>query len=246
MINKPKKYIIMNRPKKMSKYIMYVLIASIPIIFFSCYPGGIEYYNETDIAVTQYDDSFDFASNKNYFMPDTIFHVGDEGILDNLNRNYDTQILSQIASEMAAAGYTRFESDVIKDSLLIDSANVVLSVVAITVEYTGVGYIPGGGYWWGYYPGWGGYYKKSYWGYDPYYPWYPGYGYGYTYTYSFSTGSIFIEMVDQDGIIPAEEEFPIAWQAVINGLLSEDLANMQWRIDRAITQCFTQSPYLSN
>lgn len=223
------------------RYYTYLFFASIPALFFSCYPGGIEYYNETDIVATQYDDSFDFASNQNYFMPDTIHHVVEEGMEDEVDRSYDDEVLARIATHMATAGYTRFESDEIADSILVDSANVVLTVVVTSTEYSGIGYIPGGGGYWGWYPGWG-------WGggYYPGYPWYPGYGWGYPYTYSFSTGSMFIEMIDEDGIDHDEEILPIPWQATINGLLSGDAENMQWRVDRAIDQCFEQSQYLFN
>ena len=218
------------------RYFIYLFFISTPVLFFSCYPGGTEYYNETDIVATQYDDNFDFAGNQNYFMPDTIHHVVEEGKEDDVDRSYDDEILAKIAGHMATAGYTRFESDEIADSVLVDSANVVLTVVVTTTKYSGIGYIPGGGGYWGWYPGWG-------WG-GGYYPGYPGYG--YTYTYSYSTGSMFIEMIDEDGIDHEEEILPVTWQATINGLLSGDEANMQWRIDRAIDQSFEQSQYLFN
>ena len=231
----------MSLQQSVRRYFIYLFFVSIPVLFFSCYPGGIEYYNETDIVVTQYDDNFDFASNQNYFMPDTIHHVVEEGKEDDVDRSYDDEILAKIASHMATAGYTRFESDEIADSILVDSANVVLTVVVTSTEYSGIGYIPGGGGWWGWYPGWG-------WGggYYPGYPWYPGYGWGYPYSYSYSTGSLFIEMIDEDGIDHFDEVLPVTWQATINGLLSGDAENMQWRVDRAIDQCFEQSQYLFN
>ena len=231
----------MSSPKKITKYLIYVLFVSIPLAFFSCYPGGIEYYNESDIVVTQYDNTFDFSGNKNYFMPDTIHHIVEEGQEDEVDRSYDDAMLARIETHLDAAGYTRFESHVIPDSVLVDSAEVVIIVSITSTEYSGIGYIPGGGGYWGWYPGWG-------WGggYYPGYPWYPGYGWGYPYVYSYSTGSIFIEMVDEDNINDEDKIIPIPWQATINGLLSGSSENMQWRIDRAIDQSFEQSPYLSN
>ncbi|MCD4735617.1 MAG: DUF4136 domain-containing protein [Bacteroidales bacterium] len=231
----------MSSLKNVRRYFIYLFFVPIPLLFFSCYPGGIEYYSETDIVATQYDKIFDFASNQDYFMPDTIHHVVEEGKEDDVDRSYDDEILAKIATHMAAAGYTRFESDVIADSILVDSANVVLTVVITSTEYSGIGYMPGGGGYWGWYPGWG-------WGggYYPGYPWYPEYGWGYPYTYSFSTGSMFIEMIDEDGIDHTTGELPIPWQATINGLLSGDADNMQWRVDKAIDQCFDQSQYLFN
>ena len=231
----------MSLQQMVRRYFIYLFFISTPVLFFSCYPGGIEYYNETDIVATQYDDNFDFAGKQNYFMPDTVHHVVEEGMEDEVDRSYDDAVLARIATHMATAGYTRFESDIIEDSVLVDSANVVLTVVVTSTEYSGIGYIPGGGGYWGWYPGWG-------WGggYYPGYPWYPGYGWGYPYYYSYSTGSMFIEMIDEDGIDHLEEVLPVVWQATINGLLSGDAENTQWRVDRAIDQSFEQSQYLFN
>ena len=234
----------MNLQKNITRHLIYVLFVSIPLVFFSCYPGGIEYYNETDIVATQYDLDFDFASNKTYYMSDSVYHAVGEGEEDDVDHSYDSEILNQIETHLSAAGYTRFESDEIPDSVLVDSANVIISVVITSNEYSGVGYIPGGGYWWGWGWGWYGGYSTSY--YYPHYPWFPGYGWGYPYYYSYSTGSLFIEMAHEDGIDPVEKIIPISWQAVINGLLSDSNANTRERVDRGIDQVFEQSPYLSN
>ncbi len=221
------------------RYFIYLFFASVPALFFSCYPGGVQYYSETDIVATEYDDQFDFSSKKKYFMSDFVYHPVEEGQEDDVNRSYDDAILERIATHMTSAGYTRIEGDN-ADSVLIGQSDVLLNVIATSTKYTGVGYVPGGGGYWGY-PGWG-------WGggYYPGYPWYPGYGWGYPYTYSYSTGSLFIEMVDLAGIDHEAEVIPISWQASTNGLLSGDQANMEWRIDRAIDQSFEQSPYLFN
>lgn len=222
------------------KFKSYLFLITILPLLNACYPGGVEYYSETDLVITQYDDQFDFSNNKQYFMDDSINHIVDEGKEDEVDRSYDDEILARIASNLADAGYTRITGDM-EDSLLIGESDVLVSVVATSNEYSGIGYIPGGGGYWGWYPGWG-------WGggYYPGYPWYPGYGWGYPYTYSYSTGSLFIEMANLKGVDAVEAEIPIAWQSSINGLLSGDDANMKMRIDRAIDQSFIQSPYLSN
>ena len=227
--------------KKLMKLFTYSVFVAIPLIFASCYPGGLEYYSESDIVLTNYDPAFNFSTNKLYFMPDTIHHVVEEGKEDEVDRTYDDEMLDLIATNMDAAGYTRLEDPELPDSVLVDSANVVLAVIVTSSKYSGIGYIPGGGGWWGWYPGWG-------WGggYYPGYPWYPGYGWGYPYYYSYSTGSLFIEMVDEDSIVPAEEIVPITWQVSINGLLSSNEQNMITRVTNSINQAFKQSPYLSN
>jgi hypothetical protein len=223
---------------KIRKYFIYLFVASIIPLLYSCYPGGSEYYSETDLVITQHDNEFDFSSNKKYFMGDSINHIVEEGKENDVNRKYDAEVLANIAAYLDTAGYIRMEGGA-PDSILIAQSDVLISVIATSTEYSGIGYIPGGGGWWGY-PGygwgWGGYY--------PGYPWYPGYGWGYPYTYSYSTGSLFIEMADLKNIDEDEEIIPIPWQSTINGLLSGDEDNMKWRIDRGIDQSFRQSPYL--
>ncbi len=223
------------------KYLIYLLSAAIIPLMYSCYPGGSEYYNETDLVITQYDKEFDFPNSKTYFMDDSINHIVEDGKEDNVNRAYDRVILANVAAYLDTAGYTRMEGDA-PDSILIQSSDVLVSVIATSTEYSGIGYIPGGGGYWGY-PGygWGGGWGG---GYYPGYPWYPGYGWGATYAYSYSTGSLFIEMADLKGVDHEEEIIPIPWQATVNGLLSGDAANMKWRIDRGIDQSFQQSQYL--
>ncbi len=51
---------------------------------------------KTIFVATQYDDNFDFASNQNYFMPDTIHHVVEEGMEDEADRSYDDEVLARI------------------------------------------------------------------------------------------------------------------------------------------------------
>ncbi len=231
----------MNRQiKRIRKYVIYLFFVSIIPLLYSCYPGGTEYYNETDLVITQHDNEFDFPNNKTYFMGDSINHIVEEGKENEVNRKYDAVILANVAAYLDTAGYTRMEGSE-PDSILIAQSDVLISVIATSTKYTGVGYIPGGGGWWGY-PGygWGG----GWGGYYPGYPWYPGYGWGYPYTYSYSTGSLFIEMADLKNIDEVEEIIPIPWQATINGLLSGDDDNMKWRIDRGIDQSFRQSQYL--
>lgn len=232
----------MTKKKDLFRYSIYLLMISFPLLFNSCYPGGMEYYNESDIVLSMHDESFDFQANKKYFMADTVYIAGSEDIdQTDINHNHDATILGAVATQLDAAGYTRIEPNgVHTDSMLIDSANVLVSIVITRSDYGGIGYIPGGGSWWGYYPGWG------YDPWNPWYPWYPDYGWGVSYVYTYSTGSLFIEMANTDGIeeVAGEPQVPLVWQATVNGLLSENTENMTWRIEKGIEQCFEQSPYL--
>lgn len=211
------------------------MIAALPLAMFSCYPGGLEYYSDTDIVVTDFDEGFDFTPNKLYFMPDSINHVVEDGKEDEVDRQYDDAILDLVETNLDLAGYTRLVNPSIPDSVLVDSANVVVGLVAFSTTYSGTSWV-GGGWWGGYYPGWG-------WG--GYYPGYPWYG-GYPVTYSYSSGTLLIEMVNEDGIQQTSDTIPIVWQSAINGLLSENASNMITRITNSINQAFVQSPYLSN
>lgn len=219
--------------KSILRYFVFTLLIAIPFAMFSCYPGGLEYYSDTDIVVTNYDEGFNFSNNKLYFMPDTIHHVVEDGKEDEVDRTHDAAAISLVATNLDAAGYTRLENPSIPDSILVDSANVVVALTAFSTTYSGTWWY-GGGWWGGYYPGWG-------WGgYYPGYPWY-----GYPVTYSYSAGTLLIEMVNEDGISPANDTIPVIWQATMNGLLSGNEQNMLSRVENSINQSFEQSPYLS-
>src|SRR5688572_20984259 len=54
---------------KFSK-LMLVLVGGLGL--WGCYPDGPEYYDDTDITLTQFDAQFDFSSKQTYAMPDKI------------------------------------------------------------------------------------------------------------------------------------------------------------------------------
>ncbi len=207
---------------KLKRNLSFLIIAAIPLVFYSCYPGGIEYYSDTDIMMTNYDEEFDFNANKNYFMPDSVHYAADDE--DDVDRKFEDEILSEIAKNMSELEYTR-----VNDTL---DADIYLVATVTSSTYSGVGYYPGGGWWWGGYPGWG-------WG--GYYPGYPYYGWGYAYSYT--TGSLFIEMAYPDEVDHDEDEVPIVWMAAINGLLSDSGSNTLSRIISGIDQVFKQPPF---
>ena len=89
------------------------VLFSFVIIFLmvSCYPEGPEYYEDTDIVYTNYEESFDFAGTGTYAMPDQIVKVtgnlaeGEDP--EFVKEPYNTQILSKIESNMSALGSCR-------------------------------------------------------------------------------------------------------------------------------------------
>ena len=57
----------------MKKNVLYFL--GIIFLMVSCYPDGLETYEETDLVYTNYTESYDFASKGTYSMPDKIVKV---------------------------------------------------------------------------------------------------------------------------------------------------------------------------
>jgi hypothetical protein len=56
------------------KFLALAFIAGM-IFFGGCYPDGAEYYEDTDIVYTDYDDQFDFSSKGTYSIPDKIVKI---------------------------------------------------------------------------------------------------------------------------------------------------------------------------
>jgi hypothetical protein len=194
------------------KFLFYLSIA---LIMSSCYPGGLEYYEDTDVVYTDYDDQFDFQSKGVYSIPDKIVKI--TGDLEDgedpeyVKEPYNTQMLNQMKSNMTALGWTVTE----------DPANADLVMFPAVWTNTTISYW--NNYWCWYYPyycGWG-------WGYG---------GGGYS---TQTTGTLLMTLVadGDDYVDPAR-----MWTAALNGLVSG--AYNTSRVTRAIDQAFEQSPYL--
>ena len=194
-------------------------------VLVSCYPGDQLTTEEADVVVTLFDDQTDFATLTSYAMPDTIIHLVADSSSDDLRRDFDDEILAQVASEMAAKGFTR-ESDP-------NNADAFMLVAATTREQVGYTGYPWGGMW-GWYlpypPGWG-------WG---WYPWYGGAGTIYTYR----SGTIFMQLLDPAQADSTEEKIPTVWIGAVNGLVQGN--TIEERIADGIRQAFAQSPYLAD
>ena len=187
------------------KFIFYLSIA---LVMSSCYPGGTEYYEDTDVVYTDYDMEFDFQSQGVYSIPDKIVKIeGDLGEGEEpayVKEPYNTQMLNQIKSNMTALGWTRTE----------DPANADLVLFPAVWTNTTV-------YYW--YNNWCWYY------------YYCGWGWGYPSTTSYTTGTLLMTLVadGQDYIEPTR-----VWTAAVNGLLSGSFntTRVNKAIDQAFTQ----------
>lgn len=187
-------------------------------LFWNCYPDGPEFYEDTDITFTSFEQDFDFKARSTYSLPDKI--VTDVEIKNGdttfvfMKDIYAVPILQAIDRNMANYGWEKVA--------ISQSPDVVLTPGAIrntTIMYS---------YWYnwwygGYFPGWG-------WYYPPYYS-----------VTSYTTGSIIITMADPNIDNPINLT-RASWIMIGNGLLS-GAGNVN-RVTGAIDQAFEQSPYL--
>jgi hypothetical protein len=190
------------------KFFTLALIASLSLIW-GCYPDGAEYYEETDIVYTNYDDSYNFGRKGTYSMPDKIVKItgdlqdGEEP--EFVKEPQNTQVLQKIESNMSALGYTK----------AADPANADLVLFPAVWTNTSV------------------YYYYDYWCW--YYPYYCGWGWGYPSVSSYTTGTLLMTLV-ADG---AEYVQPTnVWTAAVNGLMSGyyDVSRVNNAIDQAFKQ----------
>lgn len=192
----------------------------------ACYPGGAEFVDELDIVSTNYDEDFNFAAEMTYSLPDCVIEIddsdfGDPGgeLPDCISDQFSDEILSKIRENMTAYGFTEVDESEDPDLVFLVSA----------METTTLYYFYDPSWWWWYYPGWG-----------------PGWGWGYpyppAYVSGYTSGTIFMQMSDPDGI--EGDKVPVHWNGIINGLLQGSNSNILSRIDRNVDQAFEQSPYL--
>jgi hypothetical protein len=135
--------------------IVSALLVAASLSLSSCTPGDEITVAESDIALTIYDPNVDFGAIGTYEMEDTVYHVLSEDDDDDVNREYDQDILDLIAANLDARGFERVYGG---------PRDVVVVVSATAVEnWYAYSYYP----WYGY--GW-------------YYPYYPYWGVSYAYT----------------------------------------------------------------
>jgi len=199
-------------------------IVAIALVFtvYACYPGGAEYVDELDTSISKYDPNYNFndLNGKFYSIPDEILHIKDGEVVENPNGKHDAEILAQITAELNALGMTEATTD----------TSLAVAVVIVEQNNTGAAWVPGGGWWGGWYPWYPG------WGWGGYYPWYPVY-------YSYKTGSVLIEMADYENKNEVEETVPLVYSGALDGLLQGSDAYIGDRIERGIDELFNQAPF---
>lgn len=192
-----------------------IMLIGIVILLASCYPDGLEYYEETDIVFTNYTEGYDFAGKGTYSIPDKIVKItgnlAEGETPEYVKEPYNTQILNKIESNMSALGWTKVDDP--------EDASLAL----MPAVWTNTTIIYWNDYWcwyYYYYCGWGWYYP--------------------TYATSYTTGTFVMGLVasGDDYIEPSG-----VWTAAINGLMSGSYDAS--RVNKSIDQAFKQSPYLN-
>lgn len=187
----------------------FVFYLSIVVLLGSCYPDGVEYYDETDIVYTNYDDQFDFSSKGTYSIPDKIVKIQGDIIQGEppefVKEPQNTQMLQKMEANMTALGWTKEE----------DPANADLVLFPAVWTNTTI------------------YYWYDYWCW--YYPYYCGWGWGYPSVSSYTTGTLVMTLVadGEEFIDPSQ-----VWTGAANGLLSGayNTSRVNKAIDQAFEQ----------
>jgi hypothetical protein len=186
-----------------------------------CYYQGPEYYDELDIVYTNYDNTFDFKSNKKYSMPNKIVKVtantAQGSKPEYVSSSSASLIFSTIRTNMTAYGYTEVADSSLADLILFPAALEVTNTAYYYDYY---------GYYWGYY--------------YPYYGWYYPYG---TSTTTYQTGTLLLDLVSTKDPSPTGKGRAV-WVGAVNGLLEGTTSNVNSRITKAVNQAFKQSEYL--
>lgn len=190
----------------MRRITIYSLLVVLAFSVGSCYPGGIEYYSDTDIVFTSYEPEFDFSALATYSMPDTIVKItGDADDPEYIDEPYNTEILNMIESNMESLGWTRVE----------DPADADLTLFPASWTNTTI------------------YYWYDYWCW--YYPYYCGWGWYYPgYVTSFTTGTLVMTLISGEDAIEPYRVWTGAINGLLSGTYNANrVAN---NIDQAFAQ----------
>ena len=190
------------------------------LLYSSCLPPLPDNVEDYDLTITTFDENYNFSGVQTYLLPDTVAHLTSAGIVPNTA--YDDAILTALARNLDALGWTRTTDMAAADIVVIATAFGRDNEVCY--------------YWWDY---WG-----YYWGYYPPYGGHPGYP-GYASCSSFKTGSVVVQMMNRN-IDTDSEVLPMRWIGAMNGLLEGSNQTVSVRIINNIDQMFIQSPYLKN
>lgn len=203
-------------------------------LLVSCYPEGADSTKDYDVAMTSYDKDKGpefFASLKTYAMPDSIVYFVNKNDEIKGNHEFDSAILSTVEKNFNKLGYQKIEgSETMKPDFIVTVS-----------AFSDINYYFAANNWydyWGWYNGWGWYDWNFRPGWGPYYPWAP------INVYSYRSGSIVIDMLDPNNVTETSNKIPVLWSGIADGIIAGSPSSILNRAEKAINQCFVQSPYL--
>ena len=170
---------------------IYISILVLALSLASCYPGGVEYYEDTDVVYTDFEPDYNFSAMGTYSMPDSVVKISGDVIEGEdpefIKEPYNTQIITRIADNMADLGWTRVDDPADADLVLFPASWTNTTI----------------------------YYWYDYWCWWSYY--YCGWGWGYPSVSSYTTGTMVMTLVadGEEYVEPSR-----VWTGAVNGLLS--------------------------
>ena len=171
--------------------------------------------SDYDSVFTLYaENDVDYGAYQTFFLVDTVYTVDRDGYLVPAEGANDQVILSELRSNMLAAGYAEVPNAVGADLVMLARTT---ETTTVTIDY-----------WYPWY-GWGGWY----------YPYYP-----VSTVSSYTSGSLLVDLFDPNMVDPETDQLGGVWTAYCSGLLSGSSSSITERIRISIDQAFTQSPYL--
>ena len=206
----------------------------IPLLFAAFFLASCEKDADTDkldhqfAVYTNFDKNVDFKQFQTYYLPDSILIIGDKDKTEYWNDTNAQRIIDTYVFNMDNRGFLRVTER--EDADL----GLQVSYVKNTYVYTDYGYPE---WWWGY----PGYWDAPYWG-----NWGGGWYYPYAVNYSYSTGSFLTEALNLNAAQGQNAKLPIIWSAYMSGILSGSTDTNVELATKAVSQAFTQSPYLTN
>ena len=206
----------------------------IPLLFATFFLASCEKDADTDkldhqfAVYTNYDKDVDFKQFQTYYLPDSILIIGDKDKTEYWNDANAQRIIDTYVFNMDNRGFLRVTERENAD------LGLQVSYVKNTYIYTDYGYPE---WWWGY----PGYWDAPYWGNLG-----GGWYYPYAVSYSYSTGSFLTEALNLNAAQGQNAKLPIIWSAYMSGILSGSTDTNVELATKAVSQAFTQSPYLTN
>ncbi len=207
------------------KKIMYLAMISVAALSVSCRKEPSMHDGEY-LVYTAHDENADFSKYTTFNIPDEILVIGESEKPEYVNDSRAKAIIGDYREQLEKAGF----------QYVADKAAADLGVqITYTVKSRYYSDIVSDPYWWVDYPG---YWSPYYWG-----NW-NGWYHSYVVTYRYSTNALMAEIADLTAAQDNDAKLPVLWSSFINGEVSSNQYFTMVKIEDAIEQAFSQSPYI--